>query len=67
MHMIILLQAAYNQEGVIVKISTDGGATWTALNPETPNPTNTNTSILKEDKHPLLAIHFLLGLNILTI
>ena len=39
--------AAYNQEGVIVKISTDGGATWTALNPETPNPTNTNTSILK--------------------
>ncbi len=39
--------ATYNTEGVTVKISTDAGNTWTALNPETPNPTNTTTSLLK--------------------
>lgn len=38
---------AATTEGVTVKISTDGGANWTALIPETPNPTNTTTSLLK--------------------
>lgn len=37
----------YATEGVTVKISTDGGLTWLAINPETPNPTNTTTSLLK--------------------
>ena len=39
--------AAYNQEGIIVKISTNGGTTWTPIRPEVPNPTNTTDTILK--------------------
>lgn len=37
----------YIQEGIIVKVSTNGGTTWTPIRPEIPNPTNTNDTILK--------------------
>lgn len=39
--------STYNQEGIVVKISTNGGTTWTRLTPEVPNPTNTTDTILK--------------------
>lgn len=39
--------SAYNQEGIIVKISTNGGTTWTPITPEVPNATNTTDTILK--------------------
>lgn len=39
--------STYNQEGIVVKISTNGGTTWTPITPEVPNPTNTTDTILK--------------------
>lgn len=45
--------AAYNLEGVVVQISTNGGNTWTSLTPETPNPTNTTTSVLKRGQNSI--------------
>ena len=39
--------STYNQEGILVKISTNGGTTWTPLIPEFPNAINTTDTILK--------------------
>lgn len=39
--------ANYNQEGIVIKVSTNGGTTWTTLTPEVPNPTNISDTIIK--------------------